>query len=65
MRPRQAAVLERADAAGRWRALQQLRADGAGVVNALVGLRGGARLRLCSGALVSAPARIGARASRP
>jgi hypothetical protein len=65
MGPGRPVVLERAGAGGRWRAVARLRADGDGVLNALVALAGGARLRLCSGSLQSAPATVPAVATAP
>jgi hypothetical protein len=58
MRPRQPATLERgtrarASSTGVWRTIADLRADGSGVLNVLVSLRGAADLRLASGTLVS------------
>lgn len=59
-RPRQAVLLQRAPARGRgrWTTVARLRADGAGVVNALVRMRGAAVLRFRAGALDSAEARV-------
>jgi hypothetical protein len=53
--PRQPALLQRGTAGMRWRTISKLRADSNGVLNALISLRGTARLRLEAGALTSAP----------
>jgi hypothetical protein len=65
MRPREPVVLQRERGAeGGWRAIARLRAGGDGVLNALVLLRGSARLRLQSGGLRSAVSSIPAGRSR-
>jgi hypothetical protein len=65
MRPRQPVLLERrARGGGAWRTVARLHADRHGVLNVLVALRGAARLRLRSGALVSAGASVPAYRSR-
>jgi hypothetical protein len=65
MRPRQPVLLERQlRPGGAWRTLARLRGARDGVLNVLVSLRGGARLRLQSGALISAVEQVGARRSR-
>ncbi len=61
----QPATLEEAGRGGSWRVVAQLHADRAGVLNALVALPGAVRLRLSSGPLRSAVARVGARLSTP
>jgi hypothetical protein len=61
--PRAPAVLE-LERRGSWRGIKRLRAGADGVLNALVPLRGAARLRLQAGALTSAPATVGAAAWR-
>jgi hypothetical protein len=58
MKSRQAALLQRLGRHGEWRSIRRLRADGEGVVNVLVAMRGDARLRVRSGVLLSASARI-------
>ncbi len=65
--PRQSVQLQRSTRPGRWRTIARLRADRYGVLNALVSLRGAARLRLSSGArpgssskeILSAPVPVG------
>ena len=57
MHPGQAAMLERARGE-RWVTVASLRAGSSGVINALVRLSGAGRLRLLSGALVSAEAQV-------
>jgi len=58
-RPREMVVLQRErGAGGGWRTIARLRADGDGVLNALVSLRGAARLRLRSGVSSSAVAGV-------
>jgi hypothetical protein len=52
--PGQPVSLQRLGRGGRWRTIARLHADRSGVLNALVSLRGVARLRLESGALSSA-----------
>jgi hypothetical protein len=47
-----------------WRTIARLHADRSGVLNVLVSLRGAVRLRLRSGALMSASAVVGARRSQ-
>jgi hypothetical protein len=64
MGPAQRALLQRRTSTGGWRTIARLRADAAGVLNALVALHGPATLRLCSGALASAPATVGRGRSR-
>jgi hypothetical protein len=54
MGPGQPVVLQRLGRGHRWRTIARLHADRNGVLNALVSLRGVARLRLVSGALISA-----------
>jgi hypothetical protein len=54
MGPGQPVALQRLGGGGRWRTIARLHADRNGVLNALVSLRGAARLRLESGALISA-----------
>jgi hypothetical protein len=44
---------------GAWRTIARLRADGRGVLNALVAIRGAVELRLASGALVSGVVGVG------
>ncbi len=58
VRPEQSASLQRLMADGRWRTIARLRADGGGVLNALVPLRGAMALRMVSGALRSASAAV-------
>jgi hypothetical protein len=53
-RPEQAVSLQRLGRGRSWRTIARLHADRRGVLNALVSLRGAARLRLESGALISA-----------
>jgi hypothetical protein len=55
MRPGQPVALQREGRAHVWRTITRLHADRSGVLNALVSLRGTARLRLESGTLSSAP----------
>jgi hypothetical protein len=62
--PDQRVLLQRQARGGAWRTIARLHADGAGVLNVLVALRGAARLRLQSGALISAPSLVSARRSR-
>jgi len=62
--PHQPAVLQSRGRGARWRTIARLRADGAGVLNALVALRGAMQLRLQTGALVSAPVAVPATRSR-
>lgn len=57
---RQPALLERL-LRGRWRTSARLHADRFGVLNVLVSLRGSSRLRLQSGALLSASVQVGRR----
>ena len=65
MRPRQPVLLEReSPAGGAWRTIARLRADRYSVLNALVPLRGAARLRLRSGTLSSAASPVPAGRSR-
>ncbi len=65
--PASVALLQAAERGGGWRTLAQLRASGAGVLNTIVRLRGGLRLRLLSGSLqsASASAGVGARVELP
>ncbi len=63
-RPRQAVLLQRARGRGRWATVARLRADGAGVLNALVRMRGAALLRVRAGALDSAEVRLPRARSR-
>jgi hypothetical protein len=58
MNPGQSAVLERARGE-RWVVVASLRAEQSGVINTLIHLSGAGRVRLMSGALVSAEARVG------
>ena len=58
-RPRQAVVLQRLARGGVWRTVRRLRADGYGVLNVLVAVRGSVRLRVRSGGLVSGSAVVG------
>jgi hypothetical protein len=51
--------LQREGRGGRWRTVARLRADRYGVLNALVALRGAARLRLSNAGLASAPESVG------
>ncbi len=55
-KPGQAVVLQRLARGGAWRTVRPLRADRYGVLNVLVAIRGTVRLRVRSGALVSAEA---------
>jgi hypothetical protein len=65
MSRRQPVLLQRqARRGGGWRTIARLHANAAGVLNALVSLRGAARLRLHSGALVSAASLVSATPSR-
>jgi hypothetical protein len=64
MAPDARAVLQRARPDGAWQTIARLRADAGGVLNALVSLRGAVRLRLGSGALVSAIAAVPRHRSR-
>jgi hypothetical protein len=56
--PLQPVLLERQTRSGAWRAVVGLRADGHGVLNRLLRLRGPARLRLVSGSLESAATQL-------
>lgn len=59
MRPRQPVLLQRdRGTVNRWLTIARLRADGDGVLNALVSLRGAARLRLRSASSISAVASV-------
>jgi hypothetical protein len=58
MHARQPVLLQRVSRAGVWRTIARLRADHAGVLNVLLALRRAARLRLQSGGLISAVARV-------
>ncbi len=62
--PRQTVLLQRAGRGGGWVSVARLRADGAGVLDALVGMRGAAALRVRARALDSAEARIPGGRSR-
>jgi hypothetical protein len=64
MRPRQAVLLQRQGRGRVWWTIARLHADRSGVLNTLVSLRGAVRLRLRSGALISASSAVGARRSR-
>ncbi|HYB23880.1 MAG TPA: hypothetical protein VED41_08800 [Solirubrobacteraceae bacterium] len=64
MGPREPALLQRQLRDGAWRTVARLRADGAGVLNQLVVLRGGAALRLVSGGLTSGVASVPVGRSR-
>jgi hypothetical protein len=57
-RPRQPVQLQRSSGKGHWHTIARLRADGHGVLNALVSLSGRASLRLLNEALVSAPVSV-------
>jgi hypothetical protein len=63
MRGRQSALLQRQGHGGRWHTIARLHADGYGVLNTLLRLRGQARLRLRAGKLVSAPTSVPRRQS--
>ena len=54
----QAALLQKQVRGGSWQTIARLRAGRDGVLNALVSISGSVRLRLSSGALVSAPALV-------
>jgi hypothetical protein len=58
MHGRQPALLQRQGRGGRWQTIARLRANRYGVLNQLLGLTGGARLRLRVGKLSSAPERV-------
>jgi hypothetical protein len=60
-RPRQAVLLQRLARGGVWRTVRRLRADGDGVLNKLVSMRGSTLLRVRTGGLVSASAMVAAR----
>ena len=60
-RPRQVAVLQRRARGGVWRTVRRLRADGYGVLNKLVAVRGSMWLRARTGGLVTASAMVSAR----
>jgi len=65
MHARQPVLLQRqASRGGPWRTIARLHANSAGVLNSLLALRGAARLRLQSGALVSAASLVPAKPSR-
>jgi hypothetical protein len=64
MKPSQAVLLQRFAGGGAWRTVRRLRADGHGVLNALVAVRGSARLRVSSGSLASGSAVVGSRRAR-
>jgi len=64
MGPGQPALLERQARGGRWKTIARLRADGYGVLNALVALRGAVSLRLQSGRLTSAVSTVPVARSR-
>jgi hypothetical protein len=64
MSPRQPVLLQReVHSGGVWRTVAHLRANAAAVLNDVVSMRGAVRLRVQSGALVSAVAHVGARRS--
>ncbi len=56
--PRAPALLQRQGPGGRWSTLARLHADGRGVLNVLMSLRGSALLRLRCGTLTSASVRV-------
>ncbi len=58
MGPEQPVLLQRQARHGGWRTVARLHADRHGVLNVLVRLTGAARLRVVSGALVSAPSPV-------
>jgi hypothetical protein len=58
MRPYQRVVLERLGRGGVWRTVRGLRANGYGVLNALVAVRGTVTLRVVSGSLDSASSHV-------
>ncbi len=58
------ALLQRETRTGGWRTIAHLRANASAVINVLIEMRGALRLRLQSGALISADAQVGARRSR-
>ena len=62
--PHAVIALQRQTHSGRWRTLAVEHAGQDGVLNALLALRGPARLRLLDGALLSAVAAVGSRPSR-
>jgi hypothetical protein len=62
--PGQAVLLQREARGGGWRTLARLRADGHGVLNALVRMTGRERLRLLAGTFSSAPALVPRAQSR-
>ena len=65
MKPRQSVLLQRQlRTGGAWRTIARLRGARDGVLNALVSLRGSARLRLQSSALISAVETVGIRRSQ-
>jgi len=65
MRPREAVLLQReVRAGGAWRTVARLRASPAGVLNAVVSLRGAVRLRLRAGSLISGVVPLTATRSR-
>lgn len=64
MHPGQPVVLQREGRARVWRTIARLHADHSGVLNALLRIRGAARLRLKGGALSSASSVVPARRSR-
>jgi hypothetical protein len=64
MHPRQRVLLQREVRGGTWRAVARLRADAAGVLNALVSITGSMRVRLRAGALTSAPESVPRERSR-
>jgi hypothetical protein len=61
-RPYEAVSLQRIASGGVWRTFRRLRADGSGVLNALLVIRGSVGLRVRSGELVSASALVMAHA---
>jgi hypothetical protein len=64
MRPDQPVLLQRLERGGRWRTIARLRANGGGVLNRLVRLRGVVDLRLVGGALCSAAVAVPPTRSR-
>jgi hypothetical protein len=62
--PGESAALQRQDPGGHWRTIARLRADRAGVLNALIRLRGTMRLRLSVAGQSSAAQRVPTRQSR-
>jgi hypothetical protein len=64
MRPGETVALQRRGRRGAWHTIASLHADGAGVLNVLLKLRGAMSLRVRSGALTSAISSVPARRSR-